>query len=100
MNKLMIIGAVILAICGSALAQSGFMDQVNVHFSNPVVVNGTTIPAGDCNIQVLRGSSDNLVLAVRSQSGVAAQVLVNRMDEMELGNTVKDAQVILAHTGN
>jgi hypothetical protein len=99
MKKLMTIGAVILAACGLALAQ-GMVDHVNVHFSNPVLVGSKTIPAGDCSIQILRGTSENLVLAVRSQSGVVVTVLANRLDEMDMDDVGDNAEVFLTRSDN
>jgi len=99
MKKLMTIGAVILAACGLTLAQ-GLVDHVNVHFNNPVLVGSTTIPAGDCSIQIVRGSSDNVMLTVRAHSGAVATVLANRMDEMDTENVGKDAEVFLTRDGN
>jgi hypothetical protein len=75
--------AAAIAICGTVYAQNA-MDNINVRFATPVVVGETTIPAGDCNIQVMRGSSDNVVLVLRGQNGVNANVLVNRLNDMDV----------------
>ncbi|MBZ5619421.1 MAG: hypothetical protein LAQ69_11965 [Acidobacteriia bacterium] len=88
MRFLTMICAAALAICGTGRAQSS-VDMITVHFSTPVMVAGTTLPAGDCTIQVLRGSSDNIVLAVRPESGKAVSVLVNRFSD---SNTVTNGQ--------
>jgi len=67
--------AAAIAVCGSAVAQTQ-VDRITVHFATPVTVGATTLPAGDCSIQVLRGSSDNLVLELRSAAPAQSPILV------------------------
>ena len=65
------------------------------------------LPAGDCSIQVLHGSSDNVILAIRSTSGVHSEsgtatsvlVQVNRLHET---NDVVNGRVtvLLSHRDN
>ena len=100
MKTLTMICAAAIAVCGTGRAQN-FVDRIAVHFSTPVMVGDTTLPAGDCSIQVIRGSSDNVVLEVRSESGTRAGVLVqvNRLSESNVvtnGHTT----VILSHRNN
>lgn len=57
-------------------------DRLTARFPSPVQVNGTTMPAGEVTIQVIRSSSDNVFLAVRSAHGETANVLVNRVDNI------------------
>ena len=68
-----------LAMTISGVVQAQAPDLITVHFSTPVMASGTTLPAGECTIQILRGSSDNVILVIRSKSGVSANVLVNRI---------------------
>jgi len=92
--------AAAIAVCGTGRAQS-LVDRITVHFSTPVVVGETTLPAGDCSIQVLRGSSDNVVLEVRSESRAAESVLVlvNRLSNSDVV-TNGHATVVLSHRNN
>lgn len=103
MKIMMTICAAALAICGTLGAQTATsVDRFAVRFSTPVVVGTTTVPAGECSIQVLRGSSDNLILAVRSESGVTVSVLVNRLNDMDNNTQFTDGQpkIILSRHGN
>src|ERR1022692_2131470 len=100
MRVLTMICAAAIAVCGTVRAQS-LVDRITVHFSTPVMVGDTTLPAGDCAIQVIRGSSDNVVLEVRSESGAGDSILVqvNRLSESNVvtnGHTT----VILSHRNN
>jgi hypothetical protein len=92
--------AAAIAVCGTVRAQS-LVDRITVHFSTPVVVGETTLPAGDCSIQVIRGSSDNVVLEVRPDSGSGAAVLVqvNRISDSNAA-TNGHVSVILSHRNN
>jgi len=102
MKIMMTICAAAIAICGTLSAQSATsVDQVKVHFSTPVEVGSATIAAGDCSIQVLRSSSDSVVLALRPESGRTVSVLVNRVSEPagEM-DTNGSPQVILSRHGN
>jgi hypothetical protein len=103
MKITMTLCAAALAILAASSAFSAtFVDHVNVRFSTPVVVGTTTMPAGDCAIQVIRGSSDNVFLAFRSQSGVNASVMVNRSNEMDNETQLFDdhARIVLNRRGN
>ena len=95
MRFLTAICALAIAISGVAQAQS--VDMITVHFSTPVIASGATLPAGDCTIQVLRGSSDNVFLVIRSKSGVNANVLVNRISE-PLADTDGRTSVVLTRS--
>src|ERR1035437_9545457 len=57
-----------LALCSAVYAQSP-ADRITVHFNTPVIVGETKLPAGDCDIQVMRGTSDTIILVLRSQAG-------------------------------
>jgi hypothetical protein len=97
MKIMMTICAAAIAICGTLGAQPATsLDQMRVHFSTPVQVGGSTVAAGDCSIQVLRGSSDNIVLALRPASGPTISVLVNRMTDTDDATDNKSPQVILS----
>jgi len=100
MKLLTMICAAAIAVCGTVQAQS-FVDRITVHFSTPVMVGETTLPAGDCSIQVLRGSSDNIVLEVRSESkaGPAVLVQVSRFSDSD-AVTNGQVSVVLSHRNN
>lgn len=94
--------AAALAICGTLSIQAASsVDRVNVHFDTPIQVGGTTIPAGDCSIQVLRGSS-NVRLAIHPDSGSPVMVVVNPVNDMDNDPNFNDThtRVILNHRGN
>jgi hypothetical protein len=86
--------AVGLSICGFVSAQNA-VDTISVRFSSPVVVGEKTMPAGECTIHVLRGSSDSVMLSVRAESGVTTAVLVNRLTNGSDDN----ASVVLSRHG-
>ena len=69
-----------LAICSAVYAQSN-VDRITVHFKTPVLFGETRIPAGDCEIQVVQGSSNNVVLVLRSQGGLATAAVVTPLSE-------------------
>lgn len=69
-----------LALGGAIYAQSP-NDHITVHFNTSVIVGETKLPAGDCDIQVMRGSSDSVILVVRSQAGPYTAVVASRMFE-------------------
>jgi hypothetical protein len=103
MKIMMTICAATLAICSTLGAQTATdVGLIAVRFSTPVVVGTTTMPAGECTIQVLRGSSDNVILNIRSASGVIASVLVNRLNELDGDTQFTDdhARVVLSRRGN
>jgi len=92
--------AAAIAVCGTGRAQS-FVDRIKVHFSTPVTVDDTVVPAGDCTIKVIRGSSDKVVLEVRSDSGAGTAVLV-QVSRLSDSNAVTNEHVnlILSHRDN
>jgi hypothetical protein len=101
MKITMLICAAALAVCGTLSAQPATaVDHVTVRFSTPVLVGTTTMPAGDCAIQVVRGSSGSLFLAFRSE-GVSASVLVNRLNSMDSETSATDdhARLVLNRRG-
>jgi hypothetical protein len=88
MKSLTLILAIAAILCGTMLAQQ--VDSLNVRFNAPVVVGETTLPAGDCHIQVVRGSGDNVLLVFRS-TGKTITALVSRLyslDESSEGTRV------------
>lgn len=95
---------ILTAVCAAAIAIGGTMfaqsspDLITVHFATPVMAGGTMLPAGECSIQVMRGSTDNIILAVRA-SGVAASVLVNRVNSSSV-ETNGHVNVILSRHNN
>ena len=98
MRILTTICAVAMAVCGTVRAQTT-VDTLRVHFSTPVTVGETVLPAGDCKIQILRGSTNSLTLVLRAESGASARVLVNRLNETP-GDAEARTHVVLRHSGN
>src|SRR5436305_2057439 len=49
-----------LALCSAIYAQSN-SDHITVHFNSSVMVGETKLPAGDCDIQVMHGNSNNII---------------------------------------
>ena len=86
-----------LALCSAIYAQ-GSADHITVHFSTPVIVGETKIPAGDCDIQVMHGNSDNVILVLRSQAGISAAAVVSRLSENR--TDAVGANVVLNRRGN
>ena len=86
-----------LALCSAIYAQSP-IDHMTVHFNTPVRVGEKEIPAGDCDIQVMHGSSDS-ILILRSQAGPSALAAVSRLSE---GTTDAEGKtgVVLNRRGN
>jgi hypothetical protein len=87
-----------LALCSAIYAQSN-TDHITVHFNTPVIVGEAKLPAGDCDIQVMRGSSDSIILVLRSQAGPSTLAVVSRLSE---GATDAEAgtSVVLNRRGN
>ena len=69
-----------LALCSAIYAQSP-NDHITVHFDTPVIVGETKLPAGDCDIQVMRGSSYSIILVIRSQAGPYTAAVASRLFE-------------------
>ena len=87
-----------LALCSAIYAQSP-TDRITVHFNTPVIVGETKLPAGDCDIQVMHGSSDSIILVLRSQGGLSTLAVASRLSE---DNTDSEAsiRVVLNRRGN
>ena len=80
---------------GSALyAQSN--DHLTVHFNTPVMVGETKLPAGDCDIRVAHGSTDNIILILRMQGGPTIETVASRFRDDDDDNT----SVVLQRQGN
>jgi hypothetical protein len=94
MRMLTLICAAVIAVCGTGRAQN-MVDRVSVHFATPVMVGDSMLPAGDCSIQVIRGSSDAVVLELRSGSE-SLLVPVSRLTDSD-AVTNGHASVILGH---
>ena len=86
------------ALCSSVYAQS-FADHITVHFNTPVLVGETKIPAGDCDIQVMHGNSNGIILVLRSQGGPTTAVVANRLTEGSQ-DAEGNASVVLNRHGN
>jgi hypothetical protein len=55
------------------------IEPMKVTLAAPVIVGGVELPPGECTIQEMSGSSSNVVLMVRSNTGAQVNVLVNRI---------------------
>ena len=86
-----------LALCSAVYAQSP-IDHMTVHFNTPVLVGEKEIPAGDCDIQVMHGSSDS-ILILRSQAGPSALAVVSRLSE-SITDAKEGTGVVLNRRGN
>ena len=87
----------VLAACGAANAQSS-TDLIKVHFATPVMVDGTSVPAGDVFIHMQRGSG-HVDLLVRSESGVQVLVPVSRINEATADDKA-ETRIVLSRTGD
>ena len=87
-----------LALCSAIYAHSP-ADHIMVHFSTPIIVGETKLPAGDCDIQVMRGSSDSIILVLRSPGGPSIEAVASHLSE---GDTDAEAGtgVVLNRHGN
>src|SRR6476660_5179084 len=74
-------------------------DRITVRFATPVLVGETQIPAGQCDIQVMRSNADSILLVVRPESGAAVSVLANHYDNSS-AKVKGDANVILDKKGD
>lgn len=72
----------VLAFCSAIYASSS--DHLTVRFDTPVTVGEAKLPAGNCDIQVLRGSSDSVVLVFRSEAGPYTTALAFHLSEGSL----------------
>jgi hypothetical protein len=86
-----------LALSSAAFAQLN-PDRMTVHLSTPFMVGETKLPAGDCDIQLMHGSSESPILVIRSKGGPSVLAVATRMAE---GDTDAAAQpsLILNHRG-
>jgi hypothetical protein len=86
-----------LALCSAIYAQSA-SDHITVHFNAPVMVGETKLPAGDCDIQVMHGNSDGIILVLRPQGGSTTAALASRLSD---GNqTDGGSSVVLNRRGD
>ena len=69
-----------LALCSAIYAQST-ADRVTVHFNTPVIVGETKLPAGNCDIQIMRGSSDSTLSSSARKAAATALAVVSRMSD-------------------
>src|ERR1039458_7937656 len=68
------------ALCSVIYAQPP-ADHIMVHFNTSVIVGDTKLPAGDCDIQVMRGSSDSIILVLRSPGALAIAAVASHLSE-------------------
>jgi hypothetical protein len=100
MKKMMMISLTAAAMCAGMFAQSA--DRITVHFSTPVEISGTTVSGGDCDIEVVRSSTDPLVLVFRPESGSPFSTVANRLTAPEVEDAMTDhhARVVLTRHEN
>jgi len=97
MNKLATLCAAAIMLCSAVVAQN-LNERVTVHFSTPVIVGETKLPAGNCDIQVVRGSSNNTIIVFRSESGVSTAAVANRVSPSDADGAA--SSVGLSRHGN
>jgi hypothetical protein len=96
---------ILTTLCGAVLMFGSLLnaqtsgDRITVHFATPVMAGETRLPAGDCEIQVMHGASDNTVLLVRSKDGPSTSVLANHLSDF-VTDTPGHASVVLGHHGD
>jgi hypothetical protein len=62
------------------------------------MVGETQLPAGDCDIQVMRGNSNNVVVVLRSQGGRATAAVANRLSDGS--QDTETSSIVLSRRGN
>jgi len=82
-----------------ALAQGPITDKVMVSFPNPVIVSGTTLPAGDYTIRQLPSSNNPRVLEFSSNDGTKVEVTTTAFPLLD-NRSQKPTSVILEQRGN
>lgn len=93
MKSILLLLAAALVLCAQT------PNMVTVHLTTPIVVGETTIPAGDCSIQIRHDAGDTLTLLVRSAEGPAATILVNRITDDSM-DSIHNPHIVLRRTGN
>ena len=84
---------------GSAIYAQTPVDRITVHFNTPVIVGETKLPAGNCDIQVMRGSSDNIILVFRSEGAPSISAVASHISEADT-DAEASTGVVLARHGN
>src|SRR5664279_3215038 len=84
---------------GSTLCAQTAADHMTVHFSTPVIVGETKLPAGDCDIQVMHSPSDSIILVLRSQAGPSTLAVATRLSEGNM-DAEDSTGVVLNRRGN
>ena len=72
-------------------------NTLTVHFATPVLAGETVLPAGAVTITAMRGTN-HVILSLRSDSGVAATLIANRITEFS--DRDPNAAVVLGRHGN
>jgi len=97
MNKLATLCAAAIIFCSAVVAQN-LNERVTVRFTTPVIVGETKLPAGACDIQVVRGSSNNTIIVFRSESGVTTAAVASRVSPIDSADAI--SSVGLSRHGN
>ena len=97
MKKLAMLCAAAIVLCSAAVAQN-LNERVTVRFATPVMVGETKLPAGACDIQIVRGSSDNTIIVFRSEGGITAAALANHVSAEDVESAA--TSVVLNRRGN
>lgn len=87
-----------LVLASAVYAQSP-SDHMTVNFNTSVMVGETKLPAGACDIQVLHGSSDNIIVVLRSKAGPYTAAVASRLHE-GYTDTEGSTSVVLNRVGN
>jgi hypothetical protein len=98
MKTLTTICCAALALCSATYAQT-IADHMTVHLNTPVMVGETMLPAGNCDIQVMHGSSDATILVLRSKGGPSIAAIATRMSDTQLDADAKPS-LVLNRRGN
>lgn len=88
-----------LAFAAITLAQGPVTDKVKVTFPNPVVVAGTTLPAGEYMIRQLPSANNPRVLEFSTDDGTKVEVTTTAFPILDNMNR-KPTSVILEQRGN
>jgi hypothetical protein len=98
MSRITVVSSLVLSAV-IALAQGPITDKVTVSFPNPVVVSGTTLPAGEYTIRQLPSSNNPRVLEFTSDNGTKVEVTTTAFPILDNRNQ-KPTSVILEQRGN
>ena len=85
---------------GSALYAQAPADHMTTRFNAPVIVGETTLPAGDCDIQVTHAASGSIIIVFRSQSGLSTAAVASRVSESNTDAEASTSVIFNRHGGD